>query len=83
MKILSRAKKEEENVEKRKENLKRDNMDTLKNRLEQELDVTTTSSDYRLLLQELSNKTGVPIDELREGKGRWTYKDWNKEFKSL
>lgn len=55
----------------------------LKNRLEENIDIVTTVTDYRILLQELSNKTGVPIDELREGKGRWTYKDWNKEFKSL
>ena len=58
-------------------------MKTIKSRLEQELDVTTTSYDYGILLQMLSNKVGVPIDELREGKGRWTYKDWNRELKSL
>ena len=55
----------------------------LKNRLEENIDIVTTVTDYRILLQELSNKTGIPIDELREGKGRWTYKDWSKEFKRL
>ena len=56
-------------------------MDTLKNRLEQELDVTTTSSDYGILLQMLSIKVGVKVDALREGKGFWTYKQWNEELK--
>ena len=55
----------------------------LKNRLEENIDIITTVFDYRILLQELSNKTGKEIDELREGKGRWTYKDWNREFKNL
>lgn len=56
-------------------------MDTLKNRLEQELNVTTTSSDYGVLLQMLSIKIGVEVDDLREGKGFWTYKQWNEELK--
>ena len=56
-------------------------MDTLKNRLEQELDVTTTSSDYGILLQMLSIKIGVEVNDLREGKGFWTYKQWNEELK--
>ena len=55
-------------------------METLKNRLEQELDIVTTSSDYGILLQLLSNKVGIEVDNLREGKGFWTYKDWNKEL---
>lgn len=55
-------------------------MDTLKNRLEQELDVTTTSSDYGILLQLLSNKVGIEVDDLREGKGLWTYRQWNEEL---
>ena len=58
-------------------------MKTIKSRLEQELDVITTSSDYGILLQMLSIKVGVEVDDLREGKGRWTYKDWSKEFKRL
>jgi len=55
-------------------------METLKNRLEQELDTITTSSDYGILLQLLSNKVGIEVDDLREGKGSWTYKDWNREL---
>jgi hypothetical protein len=55
-------------------------MDTLKNRLEQELDTVTTASDYGILLQLLSNKVGIEVDELREGKGFWTYKQWNNEL---
>ena len=53
---------------------------TIKNRLEQELDVITTSSDYGILLQMLSIKVGVEVDDLRGGKGSWTYKQWNKEL---
>ena len=56
-------------------------MKTIKSRLEQELDVTTTSSDYGILLQMLSIKVGVKVDALREGKGCWTYKQWNEELK--
>ena len=81
MKILNEVRKNAEKEEKRKENLKRDNMDTLKNRLEQELDVTTTSSDYGILLQMLSIKIGVEVNDLRGGKGSWTYKQWNEELK--
>ena len=55
-------------------------METIKSRLEQELDVITTSSDYGILLQMLSNKVGVEVDDLREGKGCWTYKQWNEEL---
>ena len=55
-------------------------MTTLQERLKQELNTVTTSSDYGILLQLLSNKVGVEVDDLREGKGRWTYKDWNREL---
>ena len=55
-------------------------METLKNRLEQELDVSTTCDDYRILLQLLSYKVGIEVDDLRDGKGSWTYKDWNREL---
>ena len=55
-------------------------MTTLQERLKQELNTVTTSSDYGILLQLLSNKVGVEVDDLREGKGSWTYKDWNREL---
>jgi hypothetical protein len=55
---------------------------TLKNRLEQELDSVTTASDYGMLLTILSQKLGKPIDELREGKGRWTYKQWAEALRA-
>ena len=55
----------------------------LKDRLEQKFDIITTVADYTLLLQELSDKTGTPVDELRKERSRWTYKQWNKEFKNL
>jgi len=42
---------------------------TLKNRLEQELDSVTTASDYGMLLTILSQKLGKPIDELRKVDG--------------
>lgn len=52
----------------------------LKNRLEQELDVMTTCYDYGILLHLLAHKTNKKVDDLREGKGYWTYKDWNVEL---
>ena len=52
----------------------------LKNRLEQGLDIKPTSFDYGMLLATLSQKLNKPIDELREGKGSWTYKQWNNEL---
>lgn len=55
-------------------------METLKKRLEQKLDTVTTASDYGILLQLLSNKVGIEVDNLREGKGSWTYEDWNREL---
>jgi hypothetical protein len=35
-----------------------------------------------MLLTILSQKLGKPIDELREGKGSWTYKKWAETFRA-
>jgi len=55
--------------------------ETLKSRLKEDLDTVTTASDYGDLLKILSFKTNIPVDDLREGKGSWTYRGWNKELK--
>lgn len=56
-------------------------MDNILNwRLEQELGVIATSYDYGILLHLLAHKTNKQVDDLREGKGSWTYKDWNYEI---
>lgn len=57
-------------------------MKTLNDRLtDKNLENTvTTAIDYGILLGILSHKLNKPIDELREGKGRWTYKQWRDEL---
>jgi|GEM_PF-3788500 len=56
-------------------------MDSIfKNRLKQELNVVPSSFDYNILLHLLAHKTNKKVDDLREGRGYWTYKDWNIEL---
>jgi hypothetical protein len=54
-------------------------METLIERLKDEelASIVTTAKDYGMLLIILSQKTNKPVDELREGKGRLTYGEWN------
>ena len=39
-----------------------------------------TCSHYKTLLEIESRSTGVPVNQLREGRGEWTYADWSKCF---
>jgi len=57
-------------------------METLNDRLtDNNLEnIITTATDYGMLLGILSQKLNKPICELREGKGRWTYKQWRDEL---
>lgn len=52
----------------------------LQKRLELQLDTVTTVQDYATLLRILSEKTGEKVDDLRGGKGGWTYRQWNERL---
>lgn len=55
-------------------------MEILQKRLNDPLlkNTITSCTDYGLLLQKLSDITNQSIDNLRAGKGFFTYADWNR-----